>query len=169
MVSSFELKPHSVGIIRTALLWKDTVALLHISVVKIQSFVWEMVLWTVYSKICELGISRSCLCHKGSRDTLENKGPKAFLLLLTEWDSLQPDQLEVLCRILYRIFFICDLLYKLAARVLCFSEQLINAITCWPFIVIINKKNECTRYYLKQKLEIQLNLNKRSRIVSGVL
>lgn len=91
------------------------------------------------------------------------------MLLLTKWDSRRPDQLEVLRSIPYRIFFICDLHCRLAAGVLCFSEQLINAITCWPFIVIINKKNECTRYCLKQKLEIQLNLNKRSRIVSGVL
>lgn len=89
MVSSFELKPHSVGIIRTALLWEDTVvALLYASGVKIQSFVWEMVPWAVHSKSCELGISRFCLCHKGSRATLENKGQEAFLLLLTEWDSL---------------------------------------------------------------------------------
>lgn len=53
MVSSFELKPHNVGIIRTALLWEDPVALLHVSVVKIQSFMSEMVPWAVYSKICE--------------------------------------------------------------------------------------------------------------------
>lgn len=51
--------------------------------------------WIVYAMICELGISRSLV--PAAMEAGVPLGHEAFLLLLTEWDSLQPNKLEVLC------------------------------------------------------------------------
>lgn len=133
------------------------------------------------NKIYGIEISSFELFLEGSSYTLREKGFKEFFWCYQPCQVCDLNHQDLFVEDLCSIFFfqrnnkknfliLCSLseilIVKLAIiyislirsitrvspiQFFCFSEQLINAITYWPFIVIINKKNECMRSHLKQK------------------